>query len=351
MASMSDPTNPSAPSDISLTTPARTPEVLDDPPEAWIGRTIAGKYAITQVIGIGGMGMVFRAQRVLIGDEVALKVLFPRFLSNDLQCTLFKDEAVAAARLSHENCVTVFDTELHRDQGLAYIAMELLEGYPLKRALKERAPMDPAELLPTIIQVCDGLAAAHHAGIVHRDLKPDNIFIERRRDGSTRVKIVDFGIAAMLDTQRDESRKFMGTLRYMAPEQCRAAAQDHRADLYSLGVILYEALTRRRATGRGINAVMTQTPKPLNRHRPPDKQLPAALCELVQQLLAKDPDQRPQDAAEVRARLAALIAPAPAPRSSVIIAPEPPKKTNQTPKIIGLIVLIMLGVLAYLGMQ
>ncbi len=295
----------------------------DDPPESWLGRVIDEKYEIEAVLGVGGMGMVFRAKRVLVGDHIALKVLFPRFLESPLQRQLFRDEAIAAARLSHPNVVTVFDAELSTETGLAYIAMELLRGTSLKQVLSEHAPMPVARVVPIVSQICDGLTAAHAAHVVHRDLKPDNIFLEARPDGTRRVKLVDFGIAAMLDADpRDEQRRLLGTLRYMAPEQCRGEDVDARTDLYSLGVIVYEALTRKRATGKTVTAVLTDVVAPPNHFLPDDRKLPLALEQLVLSLLAKSPDDRPSSALEVRDRLRHLVEPSEPPVPSVPPAPS-----------------------------
>lgn len=284
-------------------------QVHDDPPEAWIGRTIDGKYAVTGVLGLGGMGMVFRATRLVVGDEVALKVLFPRFLESPLQRQLFRDEGIAAARLAHRNVVTVFDGDLgDGDSQVAYIAMELLQGETYKVVLRERAPMAPIDVIPIMLQVCDGLTAAHDKRIIHRDLKPDNIFLEARRDGSTRVKLVDFGIAAMLDHHGgDDQRRLLGTLRYMAPEQCVGEPVDARSDLYALGVVIYESLTRRRATGKTISAVVNSPVKRPNLVLPDDKRIPAALEDLVMRLLAKAPAERPASAREVKGLLQTVL--------------------------------------------
>jgi serine/threonine-protein kinase len=273
----------------------------DDPPEAWLGRLVDGKYAIEGVLGVGGMGMVFRARRVLVGDQVALKVLFPRFLESPLQRRLFEDEAIAAARLAHPNVVTVFDAEFSVETGVAYIAMELLEGRPLKQLLKERAPMPAGEVASIMAQVCDALAAAHTARIIHRDLKPDNVFLEDLPGGGVRVKLVDFGIAAMLDAApKDDQNRLFGTLRYMAPEQCLGLPVDGRADLYALGVVLYEMLTRKRATGKTVTAVLKDAVVPPNDLLEEASRMPAELEALVLSLLAKKPDERPSDAAAVR---------------------------------------------------
>ncbi len=299
-------------------------QARDDPPEAWVGRTVDGKYEILDVLGVGGMGMVFRARRVLVGDEVALKVLFPRFLESELQRKLFEDEAVAAARLSHPNVVTVFDAELDPERGDAYIAMELLRGETYKAVLRARAPMQPGEVLPLMVQVCDGLIAAHQARVIHRDLKPDNIFLEVRDGEAPRVKLVDFGIAAMLDAdERDDQRRLLGTLRYMAPEQCRGGPVDERADLYALGVVIYESLTRRRATGKTISAVLNDEVKPPNVVLGDDQQIPHAVEDLVMRLLSKDPAGRPGTARQVRDELKVLLGEAPGTAPPGPVAPPP----------------------------
>ncbi len=272
-----------------------------------MGRVVDGKYEIEEILGVGGMGMVFKARRTLIGDHVALKVLFPRFLESKLQRQLFRDEAVAAARLSHPNCVTVFDADISAETDVAYIAMELLQGRPFKALLKDRAPMPVDEVLPLVVQICDGLAAAHAARVVHRDLKPDNIFLQTLSGGRTRVKLVDFGIAAMLDADpRDEQRRLLGTLRYMAPEQARNEAVDARADLYALGVVIYEALTRKRATGKTLSAVIHDPVVPPNEFLEEAKRLPTPLEALLMALLEKHPDDRPASALAVKESVLAL---------------------------------------------
>lgn len=328
------------------------PQVFEDPPEAWVGRVIDGKYAIEGILGIGGMGMVFEARRVLIGDQVALKVLFPRFLESPLQRRLFRDEAVAAARLSHENVVTVYDADVSAE-GHAYIAMELLSGRTLKTVLRERAPMAAGELVGYMVEVCAGLEAAHRAQIIHRDLKPDNVFIEAR-DGRERVKLLDFGIAAMLDAERkDEKRQRLGTLRYMSPEQCRGAAVDGRADLYALGVVCYEALTRRRATGKTVSAVLEEVPEPPNAVLPPDRRIPPPLEGLLMAMLAKSPADRPPSAAaageafaQVGAMLRGELPPAARPMAALAGLPTPAPPPSSGGRLwVGLALAVLVGVI------
>ena len=129
--------------------------------------------------------------------------------------------------------------------GIAYMAMELLEGFTFKEFMLSEAPMPPERLYPIFTQVCDGLSAAHEVGIIHRYLKPDNLFLCQSSSGDFEVKVLDFGIATVMGHyHEDESNKLLGTLRYMAPEQCRGEAVSPPTDLYALGVILYESLTR-----------------------------------------------------------------------------------------------------------
>lgn len=333
--------------------------------EAWLGRVIDRKYELTAVLGVGGMGMVFKARRVLVGDDVALKVLFPRFLDSPLQRRLFQDEARAVARLNHPNVVTVFDASISASTDVAYIAMELLTGATLKALLKAQAPMSPAAVLPLMVQICDGLAAAHAMQVIHRDLKPDNVFLEVLPSGRTRVKLVDFGIAAMLDADpRDEQRRLLGTLRYMAPEQARNEPADARVDLYALGVVLYEALTRKRATGKTITAVINDPVVPPNTYLEEARKLPPALETLLMRLLAKSPADRPASALEARAAFLALEAglSTPAAVASAEVTPVvdataeaprelPPGRPPRPPTRLlfaGLVVAVLAGALAAL---
>ncbi|MBM4292737.1 MAG: hypothetical protein FJ138_16085 [Deltaproteobacteria bacterium] len=279
-------------------------------PEAWMGEVIDHKYEIEELLGAGGMGMVFRARRARLGDEVALKILFPHFLKSPLQRRLFQDEAIATAQLSHPNVIVIYDADIDPTHQVAYMAMELLQGQTFKDLMLAEAPMAPAALYPIFMEVCDGLSAAHEVGIVHRDLKPDNLFLADAGGGRRVTKVLDFGIATVAGAlKEDESNKLLGTLRYMSPEQCRGEACGPAADLYALGVILYEALTRQRATGKTVEAILYEETPPLNERLPADKQVPVDLEGLVMELLRKDAEARPRSALEVRRRLKALADP------------------------------------------
>ena len=273
-------------------------------PEAWLGETLDRKYEVEEILGIGGMGMVFKANRSLIGDQIALKILFPHFLKNPLQRRLFEDEAVSTAQLDHPNVITLYDADIDPNYNVAYMAMELLEGYTFKEFMLAEAPMAPSLLYPIFIQVCDGLSAAHQIGLIHRDLKPDNLFICMQPNEEEVVKILDFGIATVMgEVHEDESNKLLGTLRYMAPEQCRGEPSSPQTDLYALGVILYESVTRQRTSGKTIESVIFDDIIPPNQHLTAEQQLPQEFEDLVMSLLSKNPKARPQSALEVRERL------------------------------------------------
>jgi len=272
-----------------------------------MGETIDGKYEVEELLGAGGMGMVFKARRALLGDEVALKILFPHLLKSDLQRRLFTDEAISTAQVSHPNVITIYDAFTDEQYKVSYMAMELLKGQSFKELMLSEAPMAPKLLYPIFIQACAGLHAAHHMNIIHRDLKPDNIFLSVSDDGEMVAKVLDFGIATVMgDVKEDEHNKLLGTLRYMAPEQCRGEPTSPATDLYAIGVILYESLTRQRATGKTVEAVLYEVPPRVNERLTPDKMIPIEFEELVMQLLAKDPKERPQSALEVQRRLQRL---------------------------------------------
>jgi len=272
-----------------------------------MGETIDGKYEVEELLGAGGMGMVFRARRALLGDEVALKILFPHLLKSDLQRRLFTDEAISTAQVSHPNVITIYDAYTDEQYKVSYMAMELLRGQSFKELMLSEAPMAPKLIYPIFTQACAGLHAAHHMNIIHRDLKPDNLFLSVSDDGEMVVKVLDFGIATVMgDVKEDEQNKLLGTLRYMAPEQCQGAPTSPATDLYAIGVILYESLTRQRATGKTVDAVLYEVPPKVNERLPPDKMVPIELEELVMQLLEKNPAKRPQSALEVQRRLQRL---------------------------------------------
>jgi eukaryotic-like serine/threonine-protein kinase len=213
-----------------------------------IGESL-GNYRIVGTIGEGGMGVVYRAEHVLIGRKVAIKRLLPQMVKDNELVERFFNEARAAAMINHPGLVEVFDFGHHAD-GSAYIVMELLEGESLTARIAREATLPVSTAIVIARQVASALHAAHEQGIVHRDLKPENIFLIADRDapGGLRTKVLDFGIAKLAPREDQRSVKtktgvVFGTPRYMAPEQCRNATNvDRRADIYALGCILYEML-------------------------------------------------------------------------------------------------------------
>jgi serine/threonine protein kinase len=282
------------------------------PVDPLIGRTFDDKYRLDERLGVGGMGTVYRATHLLIDRPVAVKVLNPRFVEDEAAQARFRREARAAGRLQHTNAVAVTDFGRAED-GYVYIVMELLEGVTLREVLAREAPLDTARAVSMMLQVSAAVAAAHEAGIIHRDLKPANIFIVQRPHAPAVVKVLDFGIAKLAAEAIDDDDHqtltqvgvMIGTPRYMSPEQCDGATLTPAADVYSLGIILYEMLTSVTPfTGTSPLAVAlkhsTESPRP---PRELVHTIPPALEEVVLHALEKKPGERPQDAGAFRREL------------------------------------------------
>lgn len=265
-----------------------------------------GPYQILALLGSGGMGEVYRASDARLGRDVAVKVLPAEFACDQAAIERFRREARLASTISHPHVCAIYDTGEHG--GLLYIVMELLEGQTLQKMI-EAAPISQARAVELAIEIADGLDAAHERGVVHRDLKPANVFITTRGH----AKILDFGVAKTAAPSADAETvaglttagEAIGTIAYMSPEQARGESVDARSDLFSLGLILYEALTRTPAfSGQTpaliFDAILNRSPQPIRDHVSgigPD------LERLIGSLLAKSPHARPQSAREVLDRL------------------------------------------------
>jgi tRNA A-37 threonylcarbamoyl transferase component Bud32 len=255
-----------------------------------------GRYEILGELGRGGMGVVYRARDKRLDRPVALKRLPENLRENPRAVELLLREARSAARLNHPNVVTVYDVD--HDDGAYFITMELLEGQPLAALLRRQGRFATRSTVWLGQQIAAGLDYAHTCGVVHRDIKTGNVFVTRDR----RIKIMDFGLAKMMEEVRRRASFIGGTPAYMAPEQSLGLAVDGRADLYALGATLFELLT---------GGVPFEAGDPLHHHRhtpPPDPRertpdVPEPLARLVLDLLAKRPEDRPASAAEVAARL------------------------------------------------
>src|ERR1051325_4329601 len=224
--------------------------IADVPLDPLLGRVFDGKYRLDERLGGGGMGTVYRATHLLIDRPVALKVLSQRFVGDQTAQQRFRREARAAGRMQHPNAVTVTDFGATED-GYLYIVMELLEGRTLRDLLAHDGPLDSARAVSIILQTASAVGAAHDAGLIHRDLKPANIFIVHRTNVPSLGKVLAFGLAQFVVEEQDDDYNtltqvgaIIGTPRYMSPEQSAGvAALTPAADVYSLGIILYEMLT------------------------------------------------------------------------------------------------------------
>jgi eukaryotic-like serine/threonine-protein kinase len=263
-----------------------------------LGQTV-GNYRVVAKLGEGGMGAVFLAEHPVIGRKAALKVIHPQHARNPDVVARFVNEATAINRVGHEHIVEVTDFG-RTPGGDFYFAMEYLEGQVLSDLIAREAPFEPARAIAIAAQIADALAASHAHGVIHRDLKPENVFIITRGDDATFVKVLDFGLAKLVDgdgAATHETRKgiVMGTPYYMSPEQCEGRGElDQRADVYSLGVLLFEMLTGHLpfggdAYGDVLLKHLTMQP-PAARSLVPE--LPEELDAVLSRALAKRPAER-----------------------------------------------------------
>jgi serine/threonine-protein kinase len=274
-----------------------------------VGRTLPGGYRVTHLVGVGGMGRVYCAEQVALGRTVAVKVVHPHLADEELAVGRFLNEARTASRLSHPNSVAIFDFG-RTEQGQPYLVMEYLRGRDLARVAADEGPLPLRRVVDILRQTLAALEEAHALGIVHRDLKPDNVVLEPLRSGLDFVKVVDFGLAKILEqTPSDKNAALTrpglvcGTPEYMSPEQGRGDALDGRADLYSVGVVLFELLAGR-VPFAGDSATKTllmhiNEPAPDPRNVAPERSIPAAFAEITTRALAKDRDKRFQTAREL----------------------------------------------------
>jgi serine/threonine-protein kinase len=287
-------------------------------PESIIGTTIAGKYAVKSLLGVGGMGSVYEGRHVEIGKRVAIKIIDGPAAQSSEVAARFRREARSASAVESEHILHIFDVGEDPELGL-YMVMEFLEGEDLGARLAREQRLDPAVAMSIATQVARGLAKAHGANVVHRDLKPGNIFLTAREDGSLHAKIVDFGISKL--TQEDPVLSTagakltrvgtaIGTPQYMSPEQAQGLPNvDHRTDVWSLGTVLYEMLAGRAPYDdlptyeQTIIQIVTRTPPPLLSVAP---WVDPRLAAVVDGTLKHNPNERTPDAATLVRQLVAL---------------------------------------------
>jgi serine/threonine protein kinase/tetratricopeptide (TPR) repeat protein len=273
--------------------------------DKFVGKTLPGGYHILDLISVGGMGRVYRAEQSALGRTVAVKIIHPHLLSDDNSALRFITEARAASQLNHPNSIAVFDFG-RTDDGQPYLVMEFLRGKDLARVAYEEGPLGFSRIVDVLRQTLAALSEAHDLGIVHRDLKPENIILEPLRRGGDFVKVVDFGLAKLrADAQTPSVTSpgiVCGTPDYMAPEQGRGDPIDGRSDLYAMGVILFQLLTGRlpfEADSPTQVVMMHMTiPVPDPRQVAPERTIPEPLVHVVYKALAKDAKKRYQDAIE-----------------------------------------------------
>jgi WD40 repeat protein/serine/threonine protein kinase len=291
-----------------------------------IGRL--GPYRVLQVLGAGGMGVVFKAEDPQLQRLVALKAMLPGLATSGSAKQRFLREARAAAALKHDHIVTIH--QVGEDRGAPFLAMEFLEGEPLDKLLERERTLPLAEVLRIGREIADGLHAAHERGLTHRDIKPANVWLEGKR---ARVKILDFGLArgSADDAQLTQQGAIVGTPAYMAPEQAQGKSIGPRCDLFSLGCVLYRMATgeppfRGTDTISTLLAVATENPMPPQELEP---RLPPALSKLIMSLLAKEPDDRPASAQVVVETLDRIARKPGSPSAPTRTAPRPKRGKPQ----------------------
>jgi len=276
------------------------------------GDVIAGKYQVESMLGAGGMGVVVFARHLLLNQPVAMKFLHPNAAVRSDPLQRFLREARAAAALRSEHVARVLDVGT-LPSGDPFMVMEYLEGAPLSRVIRTRAPLPIDEAVDFMLQACDAIGEAHSLGIIHRDLKPGNMHIVKRPNGTPLLKVLDFGISKIVDGEAAEfeqtltaTNMIMGSPQYASPEQLRSSKNvDRRTDIWSLGVILYYMLTGRRPfEGDTMSslclAIAVERPPPIRSIRP---EVPDALADVVMRCLEKDREQRMPDISTLAAAL------------------------------------------------
>jgi serine/threonine-protein kinase len=315
----------------------RDGEVLEDDPSSLVDQTLDGQYQIEALLGRGGMGAVYRARHILLGDRVAIKVLPPQMRNNAEWLRRFRREGQAARRFRHPNAVTVYDLRTTAD-GLIYMVMEYVEGHTLDAELKRRGRFTPLEAMAVLEPVMSVLNAAHQMGVVHRDLKPENIMLGKGAQAERPVvKLLDLGIAKMLEVAGSEASgataltiagQILGTPYYMSPEQWGEVPRDGRteidgrADIYSLGTVFYELVAGRKPfqaqTLQELRRQHVQSSMPPLREVLPE--VPEGFSRAIERAMSKDRGDRPATAGELDAELRVALGLPPADISALAFA-------------------------------
>ena len=298
-------------------------EVLEDDPSSLVDTVLDGQYQVEALLGKGGMGAVYRARHILLGDRVAIKILPPEVRTNAEWLRRFQREGQAARRFRHPNAVTVYDLRTTAD-GTVYMVMEYVEGHTLGDEIKRRGRLSPSEVVDVLEPIMSVLNTAHAMGVVHRDLKPDNIMIGKSNDGERVIKLLDLGIAKMREiaggdggskTALTMAGQVLGTPHYMSPEQWGEIPRDGdseidgRADIYSLGIVCYEMIVGKRPySGQTLFELRREhvsvVPPPVYETVPG---VPRAFGDAITQATAKDRSDRFATASEFATQLRAAV--------------------------------------------
>ena len=263
--------------------------------EKYVGRTLDDRYELLEIIGSGGMAVVYRAMDHLLKRMVAVKILREDLFANEEIRSRFQTESRAVAMLSHPNIVAVYDVS--RSQDTEYIVMELLDGETLKQDLRQRGALIWEEALDFSEQIASALSHAHSKGLVHRDIKPQNLIL--LPDGT--IKVADFGIAVLKSEDHDESGVAIGSVHYISPEQARGLVVDERSDIYSLGVVMYEMLSGELPFDNEDEMKiplmhLSTIPKPLSEY---GRDIPEEMARITMKSMEPDREKRYQTAEEL----------------------------------------------------
>ncbi len=324
-----------------------------EPHDPLVGKLFDNRYEVVEKIGAGGMGAVYKARQLAMDRMVALKVIHPDQQADDVVVKRFYREMKTTSRIAHPNTVSVYDFG-KSEEGEFYLAMELLDGKPLSELLDDGAiPVD--KLIPIAVQIATALSAAHKEHVIHRDLKPENIMILDVYGAPDQVRVLDFGIATFAASSEEgpsarvtASGIMVGTPSYVSPEQIGGEELDARADLYSLGILLYEMVTGRlpfydpQRPLRVLQMHMTEMPQ-----RPSaiaNQEVPAWLDDLIMLLLAKYPDDRPDTAEEV-----ARVLESQGGGAIVTSTTEAPAPRSGVPTIVWVAAIAIIGAIALTG--
>ena len=329
---------------------------VEPEPDPRVGLVLDSKYELLERLGAGGMGAVYRARRLHIGDEVAVKLLSHDITRERQAIERFRREARAAALIRHPNVVSIHDFNDESsvgDRDEAYIVMELVKGESLRHLLEREGRLAPERAVKLMLEICAGVGVAHRQGLLHRDLKPDNVIISppTHEGEEETAKVVDFGLAKVRDevSPLTQTGALMGTLYYMSPEQCRGDELDQRTDVYSLGAMLYEMLSGRPPfQANNFTGLITK-----HLHDPPPTLdyslgIPPALSSICFRALAKQRDDRPADALVLAKELQSALATKGTQTMSgpnVAVSPPPQIRSNTTKWIFGGLGVAILAVL------